>query len=59
MGTLGARMFQWRPLQVAPRAHALLAIPWIRHLIMTGRNSLYAEMLTKHYKCFENYFIQF
>jgi hypothetical protein len=27
MGTLGAKTSQWRPLQVAPRAHALLAIP--------------------------------
>jgi hypothetical protein len=27
MGTLGAKTSQWRPLQVAPRARALLAIP--------------------------------
>jgi hypothetical protein len=27
MGTLGAKTSQWRILQVAPRAHALLAIP--------------------------------
>jgi hypothetical protein len=27
--------------------------------ILTGQNSLYAELLRKHYKCFENYFIQF
>ena len=31
MGTLCAKTSQWRPLQVAPRARALLAIPWIRH----------------------------
>jgi hypothetical protein len=27
MGTLGAKTSQWRPLQVASRARALLAIP--------------------------------
>jgi hypothetical protein len=27
MGTLGAKTSQWRPLQVALRARALLAIP--------------------------------
>jgi hypothetical protein len=27
MGKLGAKTSQWRPLQVAPRARALLAIP--------------------------------
>ena len=31
MGTLGSKTSQWRPLQVAPRAPALLAIPQIRH----------------------------
>jgi hypothetical protein len=33
MGTLGAKTSQWRPLQVAPRTRALLAIPEIRHCI--------------------------
>jgi len=27
MGTLGTKTSQWRPLQVAPRARALFAIP--------------------------------
>ena len=27
MGTLGAKTSQWHPLQVAPRARVLLAIP--------------------------------
>ena len=27
MGTLGDKTSQWRPLQMAPRTHAILAIP--------------------------------
>ena len=33
MGTVGAKISQWRPLQVPPRARVLLTIPLIRHCI--------------------------
>ena len=57
MVSLGAKTSQWRPLQVAPRARTLLAIPQIRQcvrgqvLALQGLYKQFSSFITYHRLC--------